>query len=48
MQVVYFVAFYSAVAWSRDRRAMAVVMGLIVTLMFAWLAWQFSVGNAID
>lgn len=48
MQVVYFVAFYSAVAWARDRAAMAVVMGLIVTLLFTWLAWQFAVGNAIE
>ncbi len=47
MQVVYFVAFYSAVAYARDRRTMAVVMGLVVTLMFGWLAWQFAVGNAV-
>lgn len=48
MQVVYFMAFYSAVAWARDRRAMVLVIGLIVLLLLSWVAWQFAVGNAVQ
>ncbi len=48
LQVVYFVAFMSAVAWARDRRWMLVVVGIIVVVMFAWIALQFAVGNAVQ
>lgn len=48
LQVAYFVAFLSAVAWARDRRAMVAVMGIIVVVMFAWIALQFAVGNALQ
>lgn len=48
LQVAYFVAFLSAVAWARDRRAMVAVMGIIVVVMFAWIALQFAVGNSIQ
>jgi signal transduction histidine kinase len=48
LQVAYFVAFLSAVAWARDRRAMVAVMGVIVVVMFAWIALQFAVGNALQ
>ncbi|MGA8047321.1 MAG: histidine kinase [Dermatophilaceae bacterium] len=48
LQVAYFVAFLSAVAWARDRRAMVAVMGVIVVVMFAWIALQFAVGNSIQ
>jgi signal transduction histidine kinase len=46
LQVVYFVAILSGVAWSRDRRLMLVVVGAIVLFMFAWIAWSFAVGSA--
>jgi signal transduction histidine kinase len=46
LQIVYFVALLSGVAWSRDRRAMVVVVGTIVLFMFAWIGWQFAVGSA--
>ncbi|WP_082589091.1 histidine kinase [Nostocoides sp. Soil756] len=46
MQVVYFVALMSGVAWARDRRWMLVVVSVIVVVMFAWLALQFAVGSA--
>lgn len=46
LQIVYFVALLSGVAWARDRRAMVVVVGTIVLFMFAWLGWQFAVGSA--
>jgi signal transduction histidine kinase len=48
LQVVYFVAIYAAVAWSRDRRLMVGVVGAIVVGMFLWLAWQFLVGSGIQ
>ena len=46
LQIVYFVALLSGVAWARDRRAMVVVVGAIVLFMFAWIGWQFAVGSA--
>lgn len=46
LQVLYFVALMSGVAWARDRRWMLVVVGVIVIVMFTWIALQFAVGNA--
>ncbi len=46
LQVVYFLALMSGVAWARDRRWMLVVVGVIVVVMFTWIALQFAVGNA--
>ncbi|WP_404351493.1 histidine kinase [Phycicoccus jejuensis] len=46
MQVIYFVALMSGVAWARDRRWMLVVVGVIVVVMFMWIALQFALGNA--
>ena len=46
LQIVYFVAILSGVAWARDRRAMVMVVGAILLFMFAWLTWQFAVGSA--
>ena len=46
LQIVYFVALLSGVAWARDRRAMVIVVGTIVLFMFAWIGWQFAVGSA--
>jgi signal transduction histidine kinase len=48
LQIVYFVALLSGVAWARDRRAMAVVVGTIVLFMFAWIGWQFAAGSALQ
>lgn len=48
LQIVYFVALLSGVAWARDRRAMALVVGSIVLFMFAWITWQFAVGSAVQ
>ena len=38
MQVVYFFAIFTGVAWARDRRAMLGVVVGVVLLMFGWLA----------
>ena len=48
LQVVYFVAFFSAVAWARSRRDMLLVMGLISLFVTAWLAWEFAAGSGLD
>ncbi|HEY0645882.1 MAG TPA: sensor histidine kinase [Nocardioides sp.] len=48
LQIVYFVAILSGVAWARDRRAMVVVVGTILLFMFAWLGWQFALGSAVQ
>lgn len=48
LQVAYFVAFLSGVSWARDRRAMLLLMGAIVLVMFAWVGLQFAVGSAVQ
>ncbi len=48
LQIIYFVALLSGVAWARDRRAMAVVVGAIVLFMFAWITWQFALGSTVQ
>ncbi len=48
LQIVYFVALFSAVAWGRDRRLMLVVVSAIVLAMFAWVAWQLAFGAGIE
>ncbi|MBS2939096.1 sensor histidine kinase [Nocardioides sp. J2M5] len=48
LQIVYFVALLSGVAYARDRRAMVVVVGTIVLFMFAWIGWQFALGSSIQ
>jgi signal transduction histidine kinase len=48
LQIVYFVALLSGVAWSRDRRAMVVVVSAIVLFMFAWITWQFALGSSLQ
>lgn len=48
VQMIYFFALFSSMAWARDRRLMLATMGGVLLLMFGWLAVQFSVGSAID
>src|SRR6476469_6039701 len=48
LQIIYFVALLSGVAWARDRRAMALVVCSIVLFMFAWLTWQFALGSTVQ
>lgn len=48
MQIVYFVAIFSGVAWARSRRDTLVVVGAVLIFMFAWLAWHFAVGSGVD
>lgn len=47
MQILYFFAIYSGVAWARDRRVVSyVVIGLAVAT-FAWLAWFLALSSGI-
>ncbi|MCU1536702.1 MAG: Histidine kinase, partial [Humibacillus sp.] len=48
MQVVYFVAIFTGVAWARDRRLMLLVVLGILLLMFGWLTWQLAVGSGVE
>ncbi|HHU10868.1 MAG TPA: sensor histidine kinase [Intrasporangiaceae bacterium] len=48
LQAAYFVAFLSAVAWAQDRKAMIIVMDVIIVVMFVWVALQFAVGNSMS
>jgi signal transduction histidine kinase len=48
MQVVYFLALFTGVAWARDRQAMLGVVASVVLLMFGWLAWQLAVGSGVE
>lgn len=48
LQIIYFVAILSGVAYARDRRAMVVVIGTILLFMFAWITWQFAVGSSMQ
>jgi signal transduction histidine kinase len=42
LQVTYFIALYSGVAWARDRRAMLIAVGVVLVTMFGWIAVQLS------
>lgn len=48
LQAVYFVAYFSAVAWGRHRRETVLGVAGLIALMFVWLAWQFALGSGID
>lgn len=48
MQIMYFAALFTAVAWARDRRAMLVVVSACVLMMFTWLVWMFAVQQGIE
>lgn len=48
LQLVYFFAILSGVAWGRDRRMVAAATVGIVLFMAAWLCWQFAVGSGFD
>jgi signal transduction histidine kinase len=48
LQIVYFIALFTAVAWARDRRAMLIVVGAAVLVMFGWIVWQFAVGAGVQ
>ena len=48
MQVSYFFAIFTGVAWARNRQAMLFVVGGVVVVMFAWLTWQFAVGSGLE
>ncbi|MDN5790468.1 MAG: histidine kinase [Micrococcales bacterium] len=48
MQVVYFFALFTGVAWARDRRLMLAVVTGVILVMFTWLTWQFATGSGIE
>lgn len=48
VQVACFLALFSAVAWARDRRALVIVMALVLLFMSGWLAWYYALSSGID
>lgn len=48
LQVAYFLALFSGVAWARDRQQMALLVGLIVALMFLWVAVVIAVQSGLE
>lgn len=48
MQILYFVAIYSGVAWARERRAVPYVVLGILAVTFAWFAWFFALSSGIE
>jgi signal transduction histidine kinase len=41
LQIVLFVALYSAWAWSQRPRALLATSAVVIVAMFGWLVWQF-------
>ena len=48
LQVVYFMALFSGVAWARDRRAMLVAVAVVLVTMFGWIALQVTDAGVRD
>ncbi|WP_353510430.1 histidine kinase [Intrasporangium sp.] len=48
MQVAYFFAIFTGVAWARDRHAMLLVCGGVLLVMSAWLVWQLAVSSGLE
>ncbi|WP_141014245.1 sensor histidine kinase [Nocardioides sambongensis] len=48
LQMAYFFAIFSGVAWARSRRQMLAVVGVVMAFMALWLAWQFSLGRSLE
>ncbi|MGW2094761.1 sensor histidine kinase [Promicromonospora sukumoe] len=48
MQIMYFVAMFTAVAWARDRRAMIIVVSACTLVMVGWVVWMFAVQQGIE
>jgi signal transduction histidine kinase len=48
MQVLYFFLIFSGVAWARDRRMLLAAIGLVITLMVAWVAWSYAIGSGMQ
>lgn len=48
LQILYFFAVYSGVAWARDRRALAYVLLACLVALALWLAWIFALSSGLD
>lgn len=47
-QLLFFFTIYSAVAWSSDRRNVALAMAALTLGFGFWLAWDFAMGQALE
>lgn len=48
MQILYFFAVYSGVAWARDRRALSYVLVTLVITLTLWLSWVFALSSGLQ
>ncbi len=48
MQVLYFFAIYSGVAWARERRAVPYVVLGILAAMFLWVTWFLALASGLQ
>ena len=48
MQVLYFFAIYSGIAWARERRAVPYVVLGIMAAMFLWVAWFLALASGVQ
>lgn len=48
MQIGYFLAFFTALAWGKDRRVAVLTIGAVLLAMAAWLALTYAVGSGLD
>lgn len=48
MQILYFFAVYSGVAWARDRRALAYALTALAVTLCLWLAWVFALTSGLE
>jgi signal transduction histidine kinase len=48
LQVLYFVAIYSAAAWARDRRALVGVAVGIAIALAVWMIWYLALGSGMQ
>lgn len=48
LQLVYFSAIYSAVAWAGSRRTALLVAGGVTLFMFLWITWQLALGTGVQ
>lgn len=47
-QIYYFFVLFSAIAWARDRRALAAATGLFVVVVLGWIVYDFTARGSLE
>lgn len=45
MQVLYFFALYTGIAWARDRQWAMYLAGAVMLMLFLWFTWVFTINR---